>query len=167
MKLIDILLQFGWISTLTVLLFSCDRPNKVEVSDIQITASDSPETLPPIPAPPKFPTVSESEGLLIDETVTIVASYSAISCPCAQWLDIRDSNLLKSDSLPRFYLEPASDTLPIADALWDGRKLPFEVRVKGQFYKGLRLPNFANNSKGNPEPGRVFRYEALEVSASK
>lgn len=52
----------------------------------------------------------------------IIALYSAISCPCAQWK--------VKDEKENIYLERENKKLPDADKLWDGKTLPFKVAVK-------------------------------------
>jgi hypothetical protein len=84
----------------------------------------------------------------------IVASYSAISCPCAQWK-------VKGEK-QNVYLEREDETLPDANKLWDGETLPFKVAVKGRFKAGKGVPkNFT--TKGTPEPARIFVYSEIEV----
>lgn len=84
----------------------------------------------------------------------IVASYSAISCPCAQW-KIEDEN-------ENVYLERENEKLQDVNKLWDGKTLPFKVAVKGKFKKGKGVPkNF--KSKGEPKAAKIFVYSQVEV----
>ena len=54
----------------------------------------------------------------------IIASYSAISCPCAQWkVEGENENI---------YLERQNGTIQDVNKLWDGESLPFKVKLKGK-----------------------------------
>jgi hypothetical protein len=87
-------------------------------------------------------------------TKKIVASYSAISCPCAQWKAAGEKE--------NIYLQRENDNLPDANKLWDGETLPFRVAVKGRFKAGKGVPkNFT--TKGTPEPAKIFVYSEIEV----
>lgn len=89
-----------------------------------------------------------------NEEKKIVASYSAISCPCAQWR-IKD----EKDNI---YLERENDKLPEADKLWDGKTLPFKVAVKGRFKKWKGIPK-GYGIKGNPVPAKIFVYNEIKI----
>ena len=84
----------------------------------------------------------------------IIASYSAISCPCAQWkVEGEKENV---------YLERESEKIPDADKLWDGRTLPFKVSVEGKFKTGKGIPKDFTK-KGDPKPAKIFVYSKIEV----
>ena len=84
----------------------------------------------------------------------IVASYSAISCPCAQWkVEGEKENV---------YLERENEKLQDVNKLWDGKTLPFKVSLKGKFKPEKGIPkNFT--SKGKPKAAKIFVYSQLEV----
>jgi len=84
----------------------------------------------------------------------IIASYSAISCPCAQWkVEGEKENV---------YLERENGKIPDADKLWDGKTLPFKVSVEGKFKSGKGIPKDFTK-KGNPKPAKIFVYSKIEV----
>ena len=84
----------------------------------------------------------------------IVASYSAISCPCAQWkVEGEKENV---------YLERENEKLPVIEKMWDGKTLPFKVVVKGKFKSGKGVPkNYS--TKGKPKAAKIFVYSQVEV----
>jgi hypothetical protein len=90
--------------------------------------------------------------------ISLVVSYSAISCSCAQWrLETND----KKKSGERIYLERSSEKLPDAGKLWDGTTLPVRFRVTGNFSSGRAVPENFLHTKGAPEPARIFRYTSI------
>ena len=92
---------------------------------------------------------------------TIVVSYGAIGCTCAQWAINTKS---PSKEWEYIYLERAKATLPEADDLWYGNNIPLQLRVKGYFKPGKSVPaRFARYLKGRPDPARIFRYTSLTM----
>ncbi|WP_343617238.1 hypothetical protein [Flavobacterium sp.] len=89
-----------------------------------------------------------------NEKKEIVAVYSAISCPCAQWK--------VKDEKENIYLERDNEKLPEADRLWDGKTLPFQVAVRGKFKKEKGIPK-GYGTKGQPEPAKIFVYSEIRV----
>jgi hypothetical protein len=84
----------------------------------------------------------------------IIASYSAISCPCAQWkVEGERENV---------YLERENGKIPDVNKLWDGKTLPFKVSVEGEFKPGKGIPK-GFTKKGEPKPAKIFVYSKIEV----
>ena len=84
----------------------------------------------------------------------IVASYSAISCPCAQWkVEGEKENV---------YLERENEKLEVVEKLWDGKTLPFKVKLKGKFKTGKGIPK-GFTTKGEPKAAKIFVYSQVEV----
>ena len=88
------------------------------------------------------------------EQKKIVASYSAISCSCAQWkVEGERENI---------YLERENEKLKDVNKLWDGKTLPFKVALKGKFKAGKGIPkNFT--TKGEPKYAKIFVYTEVKV----
>ncbi|KQM23390.1 hypothetical protein [Chryseobacterium sp. Leaf201] len=84
----------------------------------------------------------------------IIASYSAISCPCAQWK-------VESEK-EKIYLERENEKIPDVDKLWDGKTLPFKVYLEGKFKSEKGVPKVFKN-KGESKPAKIFVYNKLEV----
>ncbi len=84
----------------------------------------------------------------------ITATYSAISCSCAQWK-------VKGEK-ENVYLERATEKIPDVNKLWDGQTVPFKVIVKGKFKAGKGIPK-EFTTKGNPEPAKIFVYSQIEL----
>ncbi|MFC4818570.1 hypothetical protein [Flavobacterium sp. GCM10023249] len=84
----------------------------------------------------------------------IIASYYAISCPCAQWkVEGEKENV---------YLERENGKIPDADKLWDGKTLPFKVSVEGKFKSEKGIPKDFTK-KGEPKPAKIFVYSKIEI----
>jgi hypothetical protein len=92
--------------------------------------------------------------LTSNEEKKIIATYSAISCPCAQWK-------VKGEK-ENIYLERENKKLAEADKLWDGKTLPFKVTVKGKFKEGKGVPK-GYGTKGQPEPAKIFVYSEIKI----
>ncbi|MBF9142299.1 hypothetical protein [Hymenobacter properus] len=95
---------------------------------------------------------------------TIVVSYSAIGCTCAQWM----INTKPAVKYPEYiYLEKEKASIPDADDLWDGENLPLQLRVRGYFkpLKGVpaKFTSARYLERGRPNPARIFRYTSLTV----
>ena len=84
----------------------------------------------------------------------IIASYSAISCQCAQWkVEGEKENV---------YLERENEKLQDVNKIWDGETLPFKVAVKGKFKAGKGIPK-GFTTKGEPKAAKIFVYSQVEV----
>jgi hypothetical protein len=84
----------------------------------------------------------------------IIASYSAISCPCAQWkVEGEKENI---------YLERENEKIPDINKLWDGKTLPFKVVLEGKFKSEKGFPKGFKN-KGEPKAAKIFVYNKIEV----
>ena len=84
----------------------------------------------------------------------IIASYSAISCPCAQWkVEGENENV---------YLERQNGTIQDVNKLWDGESLPFKVKLKGKFKTGKGIPKDFP-TKGERKAAKIFVYSQVEV----
>lgn len=88
------------------------------------------------------------------EQKKIVASYSAISCSCAQWkVEGERENI---------YLERENVKLKDVNKLWDGKTLPFKVSLKGNFKSEKGIPkNFT--TKGQPKVAKIFVYTEVKI----
>ena len=84
----------------------------------------------------------------------IVASYSAISCPCAQWK--------VEGEIENIYLERENEKLKDVNKLWDGKTLPFKVALKGKFKAGKGIPKDFT-TKGDLKVAKIFSYSQVEV----
>lgn len=92
--------------------------------------------------------------LSFGEQKKIIAYYSAISCPCAQWkVEGEKENI---------YLERENEKLQDVNKLWDGKTLPFKVSLKGKFKAGKGIPK-SFTTKGKPKAAKIFVYSQLEV----
>lgn len=88
------------------------------------------------------------------EQKTIVASYSAISCPCAQWkVEGEKENV---------FLERENEQLPDVNKLWDGETLPFKVSVVGKYKRRKGIPKDFP-VKGDAKPAKIFVYSQVKV----
>ena len=135
---------------LAILLFSCsDQTGKAKTTSQALNVLDT----------ARF---NVYKGGLTKKTLTIDVSYAAISCTCPQWFE---KGVMNDTSVEReyFYLEQGSENLIKADTLWNGRDLPLELSLVGQFYIHKGYPRNYNPSKGDPQPARVFRYNSLEI----
>lgn len=84
----------------------------------------------------------------------IIASYSAISCPCAQWkIEGEKENI---------FLERENEKIPDVNKLWDGKTLPLKVSVEGKFKSEKGIPK-GFTEKGDPKPAKIFVYSKIEV----
>lgn len=84
----------------------------------------------------------------------IVASYSAISCPCAQWkVEGEKENV---------YLERENEKFQDVNILWDGETLPFKVALTGKFKVGKGIPKDFP-TKGTPKAAKIFVYSQIKV----
>jgi hypothetical protein len=93
---------------------------------------------------------------------TLVLTYNAIACSCAQWSELKDSN--KEDKGTHYWLEPANDKLVKADTLYNGENLPIQIKVTGQVVAEHGFPEEGNLSKTGPEEaGKVFRYTTITI----
>lgn len=87
------------------------------------------------------------------EQKKIVASYSAISCSCAQWK--------VEGEIENVYLERQNEKLKDVNKLWDGKTLPFKVSLKGKFKAEKGIPkNFT--TKGEQKVAKIFVYSHFE-----
>lgn len=95
---------------------------------------------------------------------TIVVSYGAIGCTCAQWAINTKSPTKDREYI---YLERDKVTLPDADDLWNGENIPLQLRLKGYFKPKKGVPAIFTTTRymtrGRPDPARVFRYTSLTV----
>eukprot|EP01012_Entosiphon_sulcatum_P003475 TRINITY_DN11111_c0_g3_i1.p1 TRINITY_DN11111_c0_g3~~TRINITY_DN11111_c0_g3_i1.p1 ORF type:complete len:109 (+),score=18.30 TRINITY_DN11111_c0_g3_i1:382-708(+) len=88
------------------------------------------------------------------EQKKIIASYSAISCSCAQWKVAGEKE--------NVYLERENEKLQDVNKLWDGETLPFKVEVTGKFKALKGIPKgFA--MKSEPKAAKVFVYSKVVV----
>jgi hypothetical protein len=95
-----------------------------------------------------------------DDT-TLILDYGAIGCECAQWAESKYNN--HPDEREYIYLEKANDKLIDADKLYDGTNFPIEIKVTGQYITTVGYPTGYIPIKGNPDPGKVFRYTKIKV----
>ena len=91
---------------------------------------------------------------------TLLLSYNAVSCNCAQW---SATNADKNKLTEYIYLERANSQLIDANKLWDGEHLPLHVKVSGRYLQGVGVPKDYSQTKGKAEPARIFRYEKITV----
>lgn len=84
----------------------------------------------------------------------IIASYSAISCPCAQWK-------VKGEK-ENIYLERENKKIPDVNKLWDGRTLPFKVSIEGKFKPEKGIPKDFTK-KAESKPAKIFVYNKIEL----
>lgn len=90
----------------------------------------------------------------LGEQKKIVASYSAISCPCAQWkVESEKENV---------YLERENEKIEDVNKLWDGKTLPFKVALQGTFKPRKGIPK-GFTTKGKPKEAKIFVYSYVEV----
>lgn len=96
---------------------------------------------------------------------TLVVTYAAISCPCAQWI----TNLQAKEPYKRrhIFLEPATAQLPKAEGFWDGEHLPLRLQVTGHYVSQSGYPKGYSFQKGKPEPAPVFQYRSIKVLPTK
>jgi hypothetical protein len=93
---------------------------------------------------------------------TLILSYNAIACTCAQWSESKLDN--SPDKRVNYWLEPANKKLVNADTLFNGEDLPVQIRVTGQIVSENGFPMGKNLEKiGQDETGKVFRYTKIEV----
>jgi hypothetical protein len=95
-----------------------------------------------------------------DEEQTLNLTYSIIACSCAQWNDSKEAI---SDKTNYYYLERADSTLINSDTLWNGNNAPLQIRVTGHVVSEHGFPKGYIQSKGIPDPGKVFRYTKIKV----
>jgi hypothetical protein len=95
-----------------------------------------------------------------DALSTIVVTYGAIGCDCAQWAINTKAPVKYREYI---YLERGKVSLPLADGLWDGTNIPLQLRLQGHFKPGKGLPEGLYWPRGNPNPARVFRYTSLTI----
>lgn len=87
---------------------------------------------------------------------TLIVSYSAIECTCAQW------KIESKKTKENIYLERTNNQILDANNIWDGKTLPLKLKLKGHFKKQLGIPkNYS--TKGNPKPGKIFLYSQIKV----
>ena len=103
---------------------------------------------------------------LEDKVESITVSYSAISCPCAQWKVERVDGEI-STTEERIFLSRANTGLPNADTFWNGVTLPLRLVLAGNFYKEVGYPPGYRPAKGEPKPARVFKYSLLKVQEAE
>ncbi|WP_298147495.1 hypothetical protein [Flavobacterium sp.] len=84
----------------------------------------------------------------------IIASYSAISCTCAQWK--------VEGELENIYLERANEKIKDVNKLWDGSTLPFKVALTGTFKPEKGIPKDFP-TKGEPKIAKIFVYTKVAV----
>ena len=93
---------------------------------------------------------------------TLILSYNAIACTCAQWSETK-----KLDNDPEkkinYWLEPANEKLIQADTLFNGENLPVQVKVTGQIISEDGFPKREISKAGKDEAGKVFRYSKIEI----
>jgi hypothetical protein len=99
-----------------------------------------------------------------DPSSTIIVSYGAVGCTCAQWV----INTKLPVKYPEYiYLERDKATLPDADDLWSGNNMPLQLRVKGYFKpeKGVpaRFTTARYLTRGRPDPARIFCYTSFTI----
>lgn len=92
--------------------------------------------------------------LTSNEEKKIIATYSAISCPCAQWK-------VKGEK-ENIYLERENKKIPDVNKLWDGRTLPFKVSIEGKFKPEKGIPKDFTK-KGESKPAKIFVYNKIEL----
>jgi hypothetical protein len=94
------------------------------------------------------------------ETLTLI--YNAISCPCAQWSELKENKTEKKEK--RYYwLEPADSTLINADQLFNGENLPVIIKVKGKVISNYGFPKRKVSKIDEVEAGIVFQYSKIKV----
>lgn len=98
----------------------------------------------------------------LEDSIIVIASYAAIECGCPQWFETKYKHVKFLEGVERFYLEPTSKNLTIANDLWDGEHLPLTVRVTGRFSKEKELPR-SYHTKTIPEKARIFWYNEITI----
>lgn len=96
------------------------------------------------------------------KTISIIVSYSAISCGCPQWFETRFKEVKFLNKVNRFYLEPTNKALVNADDLWDGQTLPLTLKLVGRFSKDKEMPK-TYNTKTTPEKAMIFWYDKIVI----
>ncbi|MDR6761282.1 hypothetical protein J2Y38_001491 [Flavobacterium sp. 2755] len=86
----------------------------------------------------------------------LIVSYSAISCPCAQW------KIENKNNTSNIYLERVNSKLLDANHIWDGKTLPLKLKIKGYFKKEPGIPKDFT-TKGDPKPAKIFLYTEIKV----
>ena len=94
--------------------------------------------------------------------IEITVSYAAIACGCPQWFETKFKNVKFLEGVERFYVEPVSKDVINANGLWDGKHLPFTLKITGQFSEEKALP-ITYHTKGEPEKARIFWYDKITV----
>jgi hypothetical protein len=139
-------------------LFSCEDANRQPVTQTTSSLKRVIDTVEINYDPPK------TVKTLNDTVLTIIVSFAAISCECAQWIvGDAQSNFESPADLEHIFLVKAENKLPDADTLWDGVTLPLKLQLTGRFYREIGYPPNYKPGKGDPMPARVFRYSKLAV----
>ena len=94
------------------------------------------------------------------EDTTLILSYNAIACTCAQW---SETNMTSDSTQEYYYLEPANNKLIDPDKLWKGDNLPLQIQVTGQIVSYYGYPTGYNPPKGDPKPANVFWYRKIKI----
>ncbi|RXK61943.1 hypothetical protein ESA94_02720 [Lacibacter luteus] len=93
---------------------------------------------------------------------TLILSYNAISCTCAQWSESKFNN--DTSERVRYWLEPENTLLVNADTLYSGDNLPLQIQVTGRIVNENGYPVGANVEKlGLDEEAKVFMYTKIKV----
>ena len=92
---------------------------------------------------------------------TLILEYNAIACTCAKWSETKYSN--SKDKKNYLWLEPANEKLIQADTLFNGEKLPIQIKITGQIVSENGFPKRELLKVGQDEAGKVFRYTKIEV----
>ncbi len=101
------------------------------------------------------------------EIETLILSYNAISCSCAQWSDSRFDKKENPDKKDYYWLEPANEKLINADHVFNGENLPVQIKVTGQIVSENGFPKGKNLSKiSEDQAGKVFQYTKIEILKS-
>jgi hypothetical protein len=112
-----------------------------------------------------LPQASTAHQPLSQKDTTLIVSYAAIGCSCAQWI----THLQVKEPYKRrhIYLEPATAQLPKAEGFWDGEHLPLRLQVTGHYVSQSGYPKGYSFQKGKPEPAPVFQYRSIKVLPTK
>jgi hypothetical protein len=145
-------------SAVTVILLttvSCSSPDGKTTQD----KSSISHIATPYAKPVNF---AIDKGGLSGNPINLIVNFGAIACPCAQWIETKNISDTSSNH-QYFYLEPGNPEIINADTLFNGENFPIKLSLTGQFYNKVGYPENYNPPKGNPEPARVFRYEAIKI----
>lgn len=97
-----------------------------------------------------------------DDSIEITLSYAARSCSCPQWFESKHQEINYLEGVELFYVQPFSKEILNINDIWDGKSLPFTVKLVGYFQAEKSIPEQANKNKGY-EAAITFIYSDFQV----